>query len=127
MTAPRLRFSAAALICALTLCACAPRPAKIAPLAIPAKDFLPLSCPELRSDLSANSVKLITAEKIQREARVLDTVGWALFLIPPTILSGDNRADVAIRKGTDQALRQAMAQKGCVEAPSGVAKGARHR
>lgn len=108
------RFPAAAAVVALVLTsACAQHPDRVAPLEISSKDFSPLSCEELRIDIDRNARTLEAAARGQREARTLDTLGWLAFFFPPTLLAGDNSANLAVAKGTDIALRGAMQDKRC--------------
>ncbi len=110
---------------ALALTACAQSPETIAPTYVTNVQYQSMTCPQLELELARLNGQVAALSDRQRQKRVNDVVGW-IFSLQPTASIGttDIRPQIALHKGEQQAVHNAMMQQ-CAGAGAGSATGYR--
>lgn len=93
--------------------ACAKTPSSIAPVAVSSSEYAGKSCKALQQEFRTVSAKLKEAEEKQRSKVAGDAVVVFLILVPPSALTGDHEADIALYKGEKLAIEREISNKKC--------------
>ena len=93
--------------------ACAKTPSSIAPVAVSSSEYAGKSCKALHREFRTVSAKLEKAEEKQRGKVAGDAAGVFLVLVPPSALTGDHEADIALYKGEKIAIEREISNKNC--------------
>ena len=101
------------LICSLVLVGCATRPDSISASFISHEKFMKETCSELAVLRADARTDLQTYSSKQNTKANWDFATVFFVLIPASQISGDHEADVAMFKGTIEAIETAQSVKGC--------------
>ena len=101
------------LICSLMLVGCATRPDSISASYIAHEKFMNNTCSELSVLRADARTDLQTYSSKQNTKANWDFATVWFVLIPASQISGDHEADVAMFKGTIEAIETAQAVQGC--------------
>ena len=101
------------LICSLMLVGCATRPDSISASHIAHEKFMNNTCSELSVLRADARTDLQTYSSKQNTKANWDFATVFFVLIPASQISGDHEADVAMFKGTIEAIETAQSIKGC--------------
>jgi hypothetical protein len=120
---PLLRAAAVLLPCAVLAGACATRSDEVAPQPVDASSFADLSCDAMYDE--ADRVRVRAARVAyavdERFGTNIVALGMGVTVFWPALLAmrpaGPDAVELAQLKGRDEALRQALAAKGCPPAP----------
>ncbi|KIX19166.1 hypothetical protein [Paracoccus sp. 228] len=94
------------------IAACAPRPDSIAPVGM-GNAFASYDCTAAAADLRAERQNLETMSQAQRNAATGDAIGVFLIGVPPSSLTGGNKAgDIGASEGKIIALEARVASCG---------------
>lgn len=95
----------------LLLCACAARPADIAPAMVPSALYKDMACKNLERELESQYAELRTLSEQQSEDRSLD-IALNLILIPGLgALTRDQEEEIAASKGHIVAIGDQIAER----------------
>jgi len=101
------------LLLSLVLTSCATRPDSISASHIAHEKYMNNTCSELSVLRADARIDLQTYSSKQNTKANWDFATVFFVLIPASQLSGDHEADVAMFKGTIEAIETAQAVKGC--------------
>lgn len=102
------------LIIGIISTACAKRPDAIVPVDIPMAAYTNLSCQALSRELVKEKAKLASLSRLQDQTATNDAVGVFLIGIPASsTFGGDKEGEVAVSKGTVNAIENAAKSNGC--------------
>lgn len=114
-----MKLPALAAAAAITLAACAPDPATVAPSYVSPTAYAGITCPQLNAEATRLSARLAQVTGDQQAAAEADAVNTAISLILfwPAVFfvgGGDQSAELARLRGEAEALRIAAMEKGCL-------------
>ena len=102
-----------ALLCVVSVGACAAKPESIQPSYISPTTFAGMNCSQLAAEAVRVDNALVRASAQQTKARSNDTAGVILLGLPVSSLSGGNVApQIADLKGRQEVLQQSQIQRG---------------
>ncbi len=101
------------LVLSLILVGCASRPDRISASFVSHEKFMQNTCSELAVLRSDARTDLQTYSSKQNTKANWDFATVFFVLIPASQISGDHEADVAMFKGTIEAIETAQSVKGC--------------
>ena len=107
-----MRFAVA--VATAMLAGCATHPRDIAPLYVAEAPYQHLTCDQMRDELLNVNTALVNASSRQIDARSNDALGVFLIGLPLASMTGkDATAQVAMLKGSADAIRRAGDAKSC--------------
>jgi hypothetical protein len=107
------KYLLGSLLLSLVLSSCATRPDSISASHVAHEKFMINTCSELSVLRADARTDLQTYSSKQNTKANWDFATVFFVLIPASQLSGDHKADVALFKGTIEAIETAQAIKGC--------------
>ena len=107
-----IAFGGLGAVATLLLGACAQAPETVAPAPVSEAQYYGRTCPELRLELGRLDRDLAALYAEQRQTRNDDAIGYIFALAPlATMSGGDLSHHIALRKGQQATVRNALARR----------------